>query len=382
VTSPRRSLDVYREDVLFFSHLRWDFVFQRPQHIVSRFARDHRAWFWEEPIYDASEPCLTVEPRGAVRVVVPHLRPNEPVETLRGLLDEFVSDTGLVEPVGWYWTPMMRAFSDHVPFSAVIYDCMDELSHFAFAPPDLVQWETRLMADADVIFTGGHHLYSRKRDLHPNVHAFPSSVDVPHFAKAREGLPDPADQAHIPHPRIGWFGVIDERTDLALLDGVARARPDWQLVMIGPVVKISPETLPRHPNLHWLGMKAYDELPQYISSWDVAMLPFALNDATRFISPTKTPEYLAAGRPVVSTPITDVVRPYGESGLVYIADGVDEFVAALEQALQTDVDALRREADLMLSRMSWDSTVTQMRAEIHRARSSRGENVDAATASK
>jgi UDP-galactopyranose mutase len=371
-----------REDVLFFSHLRWDFVFQRPQHIVSRFARDHRVWFWEEPIHDAAEPYLTVEPRGQVRVVVPHLRPGDGIEVLRGLLDEFVSDTGLIEPVAWYWTPMMRAFSAHIPFSAVIYDCMDELSHFAFAPPELVEWERRLMADADVVFTGGHHLYSRKRDLHPNVHPFPSSVDVAHFGKAREGLADPADQGNIARPRIGWFGVIDERTDIALLDGVARVRPDWQLVMVGPVVKIDPATLPRHANIHWLGMKSYDELPQYISSWDVAMLPFALNDATRFISPTKTPEYLAAGKPVVSTPITDVVRPYGENGLVYIAEGVDEFVSAIDAALQTDVPDLLREADLLLSRMSWDSTVSQMRAEIYKARASRGESLDAATASK
>lgn len=380
---PPRPLDVYpRGDVLFFSHLRWDFVFQRPQHIATRFARDHRVWFWEEPIYDASEPFVAVETRGQVRVVVPHLRPGDPLTVQRALLDEFVSDHGLVDPLGWYWTPMMRLFSSHLPFSCVVYDCMDELSHFAFVPPQLVEQEVILMREADVVFTGGYHLYERKRYLHPNVHPFPSSVDVPHFAKAREELHDPADQVGIPQPRIGWFGVIDERTDLALLDGVARARPDWQLVMVGPVVKISLDSLPRHPNLHWLGMKSYDELPSYIARWDVAMLPFALNDATRFISPTKTPEYLAAGKPVVSTSVRDVVRPYGDQGLVWIADGTEAFVEAIAQALEADPTERLKQGDALLSRMSWDNTVARMRAEIHRARAYRADHLEAATASK
>src|SRR5690606_28943889 len=103
--------------------------------------------------------------------------------------------------------------------------------------------------------------------------------------------------------RIGYAGVIDERIDLVLLDQVARARPDYQFVMLGPIAKIDPATLPQRGNIHYLGSKKYADLPRYLAGWDVAMMPFALNDATRFISPTKTPEYLAAGRRVVSTAI-------------------------------------------------------------------------------
>jgi UDP-galactopyranose mutase len=218
------------------------------------------------------------------------------------------------------------------------------------------------------VFTGGRSLWEQKRLRHPSVHCFPSSVDVPHFASAREMAPElgpemkrePADQAGIPHPRLGFFGVIDERMDLALLDSVARARPDWQLVMIGPVVKIDPAHLPKRPNIHWLGGKSYRELPRYIAGWDVALLPFAQNDATRYISPTKTPEYLAAGKPVVSTPITDVVRPYGEMGLAHIAQTPAEFVAAVERALCEDHVSRQRLADGWLSHLSWDRTWSRM----------------------
>ncbi len=169
---------------------------------------------------------------------------------------------------------------------------------------------------------------------------------------------DPPDQAAIPHPRLGFYGVIDERMDLGLLDGIAKARPDWHLVLIGPVVKIDPATLPNHSNIHYLGGKSYQELPNYLAGWDVALLPFARNESTRFISPTKTPEYLAAGKPVVSTSIKDVVRPYGEENLVYIADTVSESVAAIAAALdetRTNSDWLSH-VDAFLSTTSWDLT--------------------------
>lgn len=359
-------VDVRPRDAVFFSHLRWDFVFQRPQHIVSRWARDHRVIFWEEAVRDATTPHLAVHRRGDVTVVVPHVTEGDRFEqlTLRRLLEEFSGVARLHDPIAWYWTPLMRSFSHHLPFSAVVWDCMDELTAFAFAPPELVHWESRLLADADVVFTGGYTLYEHKRHRHANIHPFPSSVDVEQFAKARVPQPDPLDQRSIPHPRVGWFGVIDERTDLALLDAVAAARPEWHFVMVGPVVKIDPASLPRRANVHWLGMKPYAELPTYVAHWDVAMLPFAHNDATRTISPTKTPEYLAAGRPVVSTSIRDVVRPYGERALVEIADGPQAFCEAIARCLTTDHTIRQRRADVLLSRMSWDATVAAMRARV------------------
>jgi UDP-galactopyranose mutase len=268
----------------------------------------------------------------------------------------------------WYYTPMALDFTRQLDPVAVVYDCMDELSAFRGAPPDLVQRETELMQAADVVFTGGHSLFEAKRDHHTNIHAFPSSVDVGHFRTARKLLGEPADQAGIPHPRLGFYGVIDERMDLALLEGVAAARPDWHLVVLGPTAKIDPEDLPRRSNLHYLGAKGYRELPRYLARWDVAILPFARNESTRYISPTKTPEYLAAGCPVVSTTIRDVVRPYGEQKLVRIADTVEDFVRECEAAMADRKDSRwRRSVDAILSTMSWDRTWGDMAALVEEA---------------
>jgi UDP-galactopyranose mutase len=275
---------------------------------------------------------------------------------------------------------MAVPFTNHLTACAIVYDCMDELSAFAHAPAALKRNESELLRRAHLVFTGGQSLYEAKRDAHPNVHAFPSSVDVAHFAQARQITTDPPDQASIARPRLGFFGVIDERMDIDLVAGVAAARPDWQLVMLGPVVKIDPAVLPRPGNVHYLGAKKYDELPRYIAGWDVALLPFARNDATRYISPTKTPEYMAAGKPVVSTSIRDVVRPYGQQGLVRIADTVDTFVAACEAALAEDAAVRRREADAFLRQTSWDGTWARMRRLLDAALTSRTEPARAAGA--
>jgi UDP-galactopyranose mutase len=283
------------------------------------------------------------------------------------LLDELIATQGIKDFALWYYTPMALPFSRHLKPQAVIYDCMDELSHFQGAPPALLRREAELFKKADVVFTGGHSLYEAKREKHRNVHPCPSSVDVAHYKHARERLPDPADQAGIAHPRMGYVGVIDERMNLELIAGIARARPDWQIVMIGPVVKISQDSLPRAANLHYLGGKKYTELPSYISSWDVALMPFALNDATRFISPTKTPEYLAAGKPVVSTSIRDVVRPYGEKKLVHIADDVDGFVKAIEASLATDRAEWLPRVDAFLANTSWNNTWGFMKSKVDAA---------------
>jgi UDP-galactopyranose mutase len=277
----------------------------------------------------------------------------------RVLLDSLIEAERILQYVSWYYTPMARGFSSHLRPRAVVYDCMDELSGFAGAPSGLREAEAELLRAADVVFTGGQSLFAAKRALHPNVHACPSSVDVEHFGRARLDGPEPPDQQPIGRPRVGYFGVIDERLDVALLDGIAARRPDWQFVMVGPIVKVDPATLPHRDNIHYLGPKAYAELPAYIAGWSVALLPFARNEATRFISPTKTPEYLAAGKPVVSTSIHDVVRPYGEMGLAAIADTPEEFVAAIERALARPTDALQA-ADLFLARTSWEATFSRM----------------------
>jgi UDP-galactopyranose mutase len=254
-----------------------------------------------------------------------------------------------------------------MPTSLVVFDCMDELSGFHGAPRELLSLEHDLLRRSDLVFTGGQSLYEAKKQRHPRVFAFPSSVDKAHFGTARSPQADPDDQRAIGRPRLGFFGVIDERLDLPLLDAIATARPEWQLVMLGPTVKIDPATLPRHPNVHYLGMKTYESLPAYLAGWDAALLPFAMNDATRFISPTKTPEYLAAGRSVVSTPIADVVKPYGEQGLVEIAGQPDEFVAAIERVLTTRDAAWRGKVDAFLEGLSWDRTWAGMCRQMNAA---------------
>jgi glycosyltransferase involved in cell wall biosynthesis len=365
-------------DLVCLSHLRWNFVFQRPQHLMTRAARNRRVFFVEEPIFDAAagQPSVDITtPHPNVYVVVPHLPAGttEAAATVhqQTVVDELLRTFDASNYVLWYWTPAALNFTRHLEPAAVVFDCMDELSGFAGAPPALKQLERELLSLADVVFTGGYSLYEAKRPLHSNVHAFPSSVDVAHFAQALTIRQDPPDQASVPRPRLGFFGVIDERMDLGLVDGIAARRPDWHLVFLGPTAKIDPATLPRRDNIHYLGMKSYAELPQYLAGWDVAILPFAHNDATRFISPTKTPEYLAAGCPVVSTSIRDVVRPYGDVGLVHIADRADAFVHAAEAAMQENRAARLTKVNTFLAGNSWDDTWTRMSALIeeqcHRA---------------
>ena len=351
-------------DIVTLTHLRWDFVFQRPQHLLTRCARLHRVFVIEEPVIDDGPTRFEVSVRQhGVRVVVPRFSacpPAEAVAIQTRLLRDFLRQHRIRDYVLWYYTPMAIEFTRSLTPRAVVYDCMDELAAFAGAPPAMRQREEELLTRADVVFTGGQTLYESKRHSHPNVHAFPSSVDLEHFSRGRVSQADRDDQAHIPHPRLGFFGVVDERMDLELLRRVSELRPDWQLVIVGPVVKIDPSVLPVAANIHYLGPKSYDELPSYIAGWDVALLPFARNEATRYISPTKTPEYLAAGKPVVSTSIRDVVRPYGVQGLARIADDPDDFVAAVEAALAEDPGERLRQADAFLTQTSWEGTWTRM----------------------
>jgi UDP-galactopyranose mutase len=351
-----------------FSHLRWNFVYQRPQHLLSRAARRTTVIFFEEPVFGAESPRLDVtETASGVIVMVPHLphggAPETPERQQRELLDQFLSAEQFSRLTFWYYTPMALAFSGHIDPDYCIYDCMDELSAFRFAPPALVAREQELLDRCDIVFTGGQSLFEAKRHCHPNIHCFPSSIDKQHFARARSlgSEIQPDDQAAMPRPRAGFFGVIDERMDLALVSSLATTRPDLQIVMLGPVVKVDPAELPRAPNLHWLGPKTYDELPSYLAGWDCGIMPFAINESTRYISPTKTPEFLSAGLPLVSTDITDVRRPYGELGLVTIARTAEEFAGAVEQAIagRNDDRHLHR-VNQFLADKSWDATFARM----------------------
>jgi glycosyltransferase involved in cell wall biosynthesis len=358
------------DDLVCISHLRWDFVYQRPQHLMSRAAKTRRVFFVEEPQFLEKEPAKLEIRRddSGVLVVTPFIPAGLDeatfYERFSQLLEQMLKYHNVTSYTLWVYTPMpmpaLLALSAHHKPQLVVYDCMDELANFRFAPPSLREREAQLFAWADVVFTGGYSLYEAKCKQHSNVHPFPSSVDVDHFAKATLRPEEPHDLQNIPQPRVGFVGVIDERMDVELVGQVAAQRPDLQFVMIGPVVKISEEELPKARNIHYLGQKQYKDLPNYLAHIDVAMMPFAINDSTRFISPTKTPEYLAAGKPVISTPIRDVVRPYGEKDLVVIAHTCEEFVRGLEYLLNDDQTHRRSRADAFVNRLSWNQTWQDM----------------------
>lgn len=363
-------------DVICFSHLRWDFVFQRPQHLMTRFARHGRVFVIEEPVSSETEPHIDVSARGNnIFVCVPHVSGGD-LDKMPELVEKLVKDQGLDNYIAWFYTPMMLVWSSRLQPKAIVYDCMDQLSAFRNAPPELIDREQQLFAAADIVFTGGKSLYEAKREQHHSVHAFPSSIDVAHFSRAMKVLEDVPEQADISGPRIGFVGVIDERTDIDLLASIADLRPDWNFIMVGPVVKISEEDLPRRQNIHYLGQRNYDQLPDILAGWDAAMMPFALNESTRYISPTKTPEYLAAGLAVVSTPITDVIDPYEGLGLVHIAKTPQEFVSALQIAIEENGDDRRRSAGEFLKQNSWDETFSRMNELIREAIFRRANRVD------
>src|SRR5579872_1581317 len=248
-------------EIIVFSHLRWDFVYQRPQHLLSRLANKCRVIFIEEPIFDASAPphWERKHPEKNVLVARPHTPEgsrgfsDDQTPHLRDLLRQLITEENLTDYVVWFYTPMALPLVEDLKPKAIVYDCMDELSAFLNAPPKLLEREAELLKLADLVFTGGPSLYRAKKNRHPNVHCFASSVDAKHFATARNASTEAAEQAGLPHPRLGFFGVIDERIDLPLLDEMARAHPEWQIVMVGRVVKIDAATLPRYANLHYFG---------------------------------------------------------------------------------------------------------------------------------
>ncbi|MCC2962109.1 glycosyltransferase [Massilia sp. IC2-278] len=353
--------------IVVFSHLRWDFVFQRPQHLLTRLACHYRIVIVEEPLHDGAGPARLERTEPCPNVTV--CRPRTPLD-LPGFHDDQIALVAPLladllppgeTPIAWFYTPMALPLLQELTPRLVVYDCMDELASFKKAPRQLLQRESALLNLADLVFAGGPSLYEAKRHRHPNVHCFPSSVDVDHFAQAQGAAASHPDQEHIPGPRLGFYGVIDERVDLALIGALADDHPDWQLVLVGPVVKITENELPRRPNIHYLGQRDYADLPRFLAGWDVCLMPFAINEATRFISPTKVLEYMAAELPIVSTPIADVVGPYG--GVVAIAAGAQEFGVACAEALALEpAERAARTAAMreQVARTSWERTAQAM----------------------
>ena len=360
--------------LIVFSHLRWGFVYQRPQHLLTRLAKNFKVVVVEEPVHHAGPARLERISKGTnLELLVPHTPVDAPgfhddqLSVLQPLLAAYLQDHNIDDYLIWFYTPMALPLMTPLRPRAIVYDCMDELAAFKHAPRQRRHRETALLRTADLVLTGGPALYQSKVGLNSNVHCLPSSVDAAHFDPAGLDADSPdgarARALHEPmaQPRLGFYGVIDERFDLALLEQVARARPHWQLVMVGPVVKIDPAHLPTLPNIHWLGMQSYALLPHLMAAWDVCLMPFALNESTRFISPTKTLEYMAGEKPVVSTPVHDVVGLYGD--VVRIAAGAAQFTEACELALGEDAaERTRRIAAMhaVVRRSSWDAAAADV----------------------
>lgn len=394
----------HQVDLVCVSHLWWDWVWQRPQHLLSRVAQRRRVLYVEEPrieigpTYEGFDVLperpqldigrLTYRSDAATfwqrlqatqdRIGAHPFKVSDQIHEASLMFESPMQERLEHEVVGyvtarraaplvlWLYTPVVVHFIDLLRPDLVVYDVMDELSAFKFTPPRLKQQEQELLTRADLVFTGGPSLYQARRDRHADVHLFPSGVEQAHFAQAlADDLPIPDVLAGLPGPIVGFYGVIDERIDYELLAQVARLRPEWQWVMIGPILKIQESDLPRLPNLHYLGKQDYAALPGFLKAFDVAMMPFARNESTQFISPTKTLEYMAAHKPIVSTPITDVIDLYG--AVVRIASTAEAFVAEVEAALgedaQTRTDRLQR-AEALLGLYAWDRIAAEMQALI------------------
>lgn len=360
------------KDLLVFSHLRWEFVLQRPQHIINRLSKNHRVFFIEEPIgYEPHEEGTfkVIESSENVTILQPRIPHHKFTKRLAGMVKALFDEHDIYSPLVWFYSPMFLPVLKKIPHSLVIYDCMDQLSAFKGAPPALLKNEKTLLDIADVVFTGGKSLFDDKKQYNENTHCFPSSVERTHFEKSfSPKLEVPEDMKNIKGPVVGFYGVIDERLNPKLLGEVAKKLPHVSFVLIGPVVKIDPASLPQRDNIHYLGPKNYQELPQYLKYIDIAMMPFALNRSTKYISPTKTLEYMAALKPIVSTPIYDVVRDYAH--VVNVVSTPAQFAQAITKFLNETPEQkqLREEkTKQIIDNTSWDKTVKSMEKIISEA---------------
>lgn len=358
------------ETMVVHCHLRWDGVWQRPQQIMSRMARNRRIAFIEEPFFGAGEPRLAVREADGITVVQPHVPPQEEhlprvspanQQIVRELVGPFLRENGFGGGVRWHYAPMATYMRDLTDDHLVVYDCMDELSAFKGAPPELVDRERDLMDEAQVMFTGGLSMWLNKKQHHPNCHRFDSGVDVEHFqlaTKAETRVPD--DARNLASPVLGYYGVIDERMDYEAIRALAAAFPLGTVLLIGPVTKVDPAELPKAPNIVYTGQRGYADLPRYLKAFDVALVPFADNPATRFLSPTKTLEYFAGLKPVVSSPVKDVVENYAD--IVRLARSPEEYVSAVKAALAEDNSDRARRGLAKAGEKTWDAIVADMEA--------------------
>jgi glycosyltransferase involved in cell wall biosynthesis len=349
-------MDYPRYDIVVFSHLRWNFVYQRPQHILSRLAKSYNILFIEEPF----QPNAENEKTSSIHQVLPNLSVfNTHAENINATLKLVKENLGSQTiDIAWFYSPSFVNALHIFSFDKVVFDCMDELTLFKNAPQSLIEQEKQLMSKSDIVFTGGKSLYSAKQKHHHNVHCFPSSVDRKHFEKAQNGIKVPEEMDAFSSIVVGYYGVVDERIDYELLEKTAQLCPTVDFVLIGPFAKVNPESLPSLPNIHFLGMRNYEQLPNYLKRFDIAMMPFAMNDSTKFISPTKTLEYMAGGKSIISTPVYDVVRDYDKH--IEIVENAEQFATAINKLICQHKASHCLKYREILDRTSWDNTVSRM----------------------
>jgi glycosyltransferase involved in cell wall biosynthesis len=382
--APRRELAEPIRDysLIVHCHLCWDWVWQRPQQFLSRLSARHKVLFIETvgPDPGLAAPLATYR-RDARYANITILRLQFPTWRWadadfvdlerRRLVQEFITAgpvAGQFEnPVQWFYDPMaVRAFAGHMGERATVYDCMDELSKFRYAPPEIHEREAALLERAEVVFAGGRRLYEAKSRLHANCHFYGCGVDLDHFGKARAAdTVVPAALASLPKPVLGYFGVIDERLDYELLARLAEADPAWSIALVGPVLKVDPATLPQAPNIYWLGQQDYADLPAFCKGFDVCLMPFALNESTQFINPTKALEYMATGKMIVSSAVPDVVTNF--SSVVKIAGGHSEFIRLCHEAFENPDQAAATRGIRLAAENSWESIVSALEGHIAEA---------------
>ncbi len=375
--------DAPREDwpIIVHCHLGWDWVWQRPQQFISRLSARHAVLFVETLAPDPQLAAPLARFRTAdnfpnitiLSLQFPTWRWNNghyvDAERQR-LVQEFVASrpgNPFEHAVQWFYDPMAAtAFQGHMGEILTVYDCMDELSKFRGAPPDILQREAKLLMRADVVFTGGRKLFEAKSRYHDNCHFYGCGVDEEHFGQARQNSTQiPPQLAPLSKPVLGYFGVVDERMDYELVAKLAEVNPEWSVVIVGPAVKVDAQSLPQRSNLHWLGQQAYADLPAFCKGFDVCMMPFALNEATEFINPTKALEYMATAKPIVSTAVADVVRNFGS--VVKIAQSADDFISLCRQALAAPEPETTQRGLQMVRENSWESIVSQLERHVSEA---------------
>lgn len=344
-----------RKRIVCLSSTRWSFLWQRPQQIMSRLCARHDILYVDPPFPVAEEQVRGISndesgtlivknlqtindalqifrPLEISRFSYPDLDSNELLkmnqELLQCQIQKALFQLGWQHPLLWLYDPRNVNLVDQLNPCGVIYDCVDSFRSFSWSHPHVSIWEEALVDRADVVLATSRALYQER--LRKNRYTFlvPNAADYKHFSPW-QGYEKPADITAISRPRLGFIGAIYEWVDLELLQVIADKSPAWNLVLIGP--KQHGLQLPERSNIHWLGQRGYAELPAYVHSFDVALIPFLVNETTQHANPIKFWEYLAAGKPVVSTLLPEIPDV---PGVVWRSENHSMFCNHCAQALE------------------------------------------------